>query len=151
MPPPFIGGAATTGGQQAVRSPYQIWVGWPPESGSAPPPGMDPNIPGGGAMPPAGMPTDPRPTIMPGDPTPPGDWGPNYPGNPPPGSPPVAPDPGPVASPPPVPDFAPGPGDSAGRDYGRFRQISQRGGPEFRPSNTQELIRRAAARRLGLD
>jgi len=60
--------------------------------------------------------------------------------------------PNPVAGPPPgVPDFAPGPGDSAGREYGRFRQISQRGGPEFRQSNTQELIRRAAARRLGLD
>jgi len=42
-------------------------------------------------------------------------------------------------------------GESAGRAYGRFRQISQRGGPEYRPSNTAELIRRAAARRLGLD
>lgn len=49
-----------------------------------------------------------------------------------------------------APTFAP-PGVSSGRNYGTFRSISQRGGPEFRPSNTQELLRKAAARRLGLD
>jgi len=48
-------------------------------------------------------------------------------------------------------DITGAPGDSMNRTYGKFRQISQRGGPEFQQSNTQELIRRAAARRLGLD
>lgn len=43
------------------------------------------------------------------------------------------------------------PGSSMGRDYGSFRKISQRGGPEYQPSNTAELLRKAAARRLGLD
>lgn len=48
------------------------------------------------------------------------------------------------------PTFVPD-GESAGRNYGSFRRISQRGGPEYRPSNTAELLRKAAARRLGLD
>lgn len=55
------------------------------------------------------------------------------------------------AAPPPDPNVYGPPGESAGRDYGTFRKISQRGDPEYQPSNTAELLRKAAARRLGLE
>lgn len=57
-----------------------------------------------------------------------------------------APTPGPVD-----PNITGPPGESSGRNYGSFRKISQIGGPENRPSNTAELIRRAAMRRLGIE
>lgn len=143
---PIAGPTPTKGGSKgrAVADPMPTFTTGPPEV-PAYQPNPQPNPDKGTG----GIQADPMGTFVPGPaptdqggmtnwydpngPTPSVDWNAQVPG------------PGGMV---PGDHYAGPSGESSGRDYGKFRRISSRGGPENQISNTAELLQRAASRRL---